>query len=124
MLATREVGDMFNYGDLYGKTYDADPVNPSDNIVGLPEELYLNMLQNIDHGITAKDSLKNLGLNQYSDGDVYGVTSVNADNIYMTYLWLTENVGSGEQTTSLTIQNGNVMIDPNTFEIISEPIIC
>ena len=116
MLATREVGDMFNYGDLYGKTYDADPVNPSDNIVGLPEELYLNMLQNIDHGITAKDSLKNLGLNQYSDGDVYGVTSVNADNIYMTYLWLTENVGSGEQTTSLTIQNGNVMIDPNTFE--------
>ena len=94
------------YGDLIGKQYISDQDHGSDSILGDPDDLYVHMLMNEDYSTKHDQNLK-LEIRQYSDGNVYGVQSPDARDMYVSYLWLMNSVEEeSTQSTEITIING------------------
>ncbi len=94
------------YSDLIGKQYKSVESEASDSILGEPCDLYTHILVNEDKATRHNQELT-LEIRQYTDGNVYGVTSPDARDMYVTYLWLSNSVEEkSQQTTLIEISNG------------------
>ncbi len=103
----------YSNDNYYGKKYDDDVNSPVGDIVGDQYNLYMAYVLNQNTGVSELVQDVTVNLNNYGDGNVYGIASdANVNNILLSYLELRENLVDGadkRQNVSLIVNNGGEM---------------
>jgi len=78
-----------DYADFYGISYDVN--DPITNIYGDKKNLYNNYTL-VDESVSKLNNFREFYLTQNGDGDVYGLYSDNAENIYNLYALIKKDI--------------------------------